>query len=589
VKGPRRHAKAGNLNNALAVTSGDLVAVFDTDHVPVAAFLERTAPWFRDPRLGVVQTPHHMYNADVFQRAFRAGPAVPNEQDLFNHAIQGARDGWGGAFFVGSGAVFRRAAMEEIGGFQLLSITEDIHTSQVLHARGWRSAFVDEDLAAGLSAESFAGYLVQRRRWMLGCLQIFFRDNPLLRRGLPLRHRVGYLASLWYFFFPLARVVFFATPLWYLLFHLHPLFADLPVLLAYLLPHLVLVRLATAVILPGWPRSLWGSVYEAAVAFPLARATLDLVLPSRLGFKVTPKGVRSDRRRFDAASSRLTLAAAVLGALALAKGIAEWRLFGIEAEAYAFNLSWAAANLAAVLAALLVAWERPQRRGDDRLARRLPARVEGEGVAIACETRDVSLLGAGVVLPAGATLPAAFDLVLGGPEGPPLRLAARLAWCEADGAGVRAGVAFAALAPADRRALVRLAFSADGALAGAHEGHSRSGAGLALRLVAGVARAFLPDRPRRRTAPRAAVRRRAALVGPGGAARALVADASAGGLSVWVLGRPPPAGEVVAVLAREGLRHARVVHARRVAGVAWRCGLAWVAAPQAKARAYLAA
>ena len=133
-----------------------------------------------------------------------------------------------------------------MGGFQLLSITEDIHTSQKLHAAGLQLAFVDEDLAVGLSAETLQGYLVQRRRWMLGCLQIFFRDNPLLQRGLPLRHRVGYFASLWYFFFPLARVAFFVTPLWYLLFHLHPLFADLPVLLAYLVPHLALAALAAS-------------------------------------------------------------------------------------------------------------------------------------------------------------------------------------------------------------------------------------------------------------------------------------------------------------------------------------------------------
>src|SRR5512139_422846 len=164
-RGPKRHAKAGNLNAALAVTTGDLVAVFDTDHVPTAAFLERTAPHFRDPRMGIVQTPHHFTNPDVFQRAFGASAAVPNEADLFNHAIQGGRDGWGGAFFVGSGALFRRAAIASVGGFNLLSITEDIHTSQKLHAKGWRSAFVDEDLAAGLSAEDVRSYLVQRRRW----------------------------------------------------------------------------------------------------------------------------------------------------------------------------------------------------------------------------------------------------------------------------------------------------------------------------------------------------------------------------------------------------------------------------------------
>lgn len=109
---------------------------------------------------------------------------------------------------MGSGAVFRRAALESVGGFKLLSITEDIHTSQHVHAAGWRSAFVDEDLAVGLSAENLASYIVQRRRWMLGCLQIFFRDNPLFCRGLSLRQRLGYFASLYHFFYPLPRVIF---------------------------------------------------------------------------------------------------------------------------------------------------------------------------------------------------------------------------------------------------------------------------------------------------------------------------------------------------------------------------------------------
>jgi cellulose synthase (UDP-forming) len=588
LEGPRRHAKAGNLNAALSRTSGELVVVFDTDHVPAAAFLERTVPHFRDGRLGVVQTPHHFYNQDVFQRAFGGRGAVPNEQDLFNHAIQGGRDGWGGAFFVGSGAVFRRAALASVGNFHLLSITEDIHTSQKLHAAGWRSAFVDEDLAAGLSAENLASYLVQRRRWMLGCLQIFFRDNPLLERGLPLRHRVGYFASLWYFFFPLARAVFFGAPLLFLLFHLHPLFADLPVLLGYLVPHLVIAPLAASVILPGWPRLLWGSVHETLVAFPLARATLDLVLPKRLGFKVTPKGLVSGRRRFDLASSRLTLVAAAAALAAIAKGAAEWWLFGIEAPAYAFNIGWAAANVAALLTALLVAWERPQRREDERVARRIAARVEAPGLRVEARTADLSTTGAGLVLPAGAALPAEVELVV--ELDPPVRLAARRVWCERVGGELRAGVAFTP-STAERRALARALFSADGALAGAHLDRARSQVGMALRLLTGIVRAFLPLRPRRRAAPRRRTFRRAILVGPGRRTRAAVVNVSSGGIGLLLAGRGPPAGERLPFLAPDGVRWARVIHARRLLPGLWRAGLSFVAAPIASERpsAYLAA
>ena len=594
LAGPRQHAKAGNLNAALARTSGDLVAVFDTDHVPVASFLERTVPHFGDPRVGLVQTPHHFTNPDVFQRAFGASEAVPNEADLFHHAIQAGRDRWGGAFFVGCSAVFRREALRSVNGFQLLSITEDIHTSQKLHAKGWRSVFVDEDLAAGLSAETLQAYVVQRRRWMLGCLQVFLRDNPLLERGLPLRHRVGYLASLWFFFFPLARVVFFLTPLWYLLFHLHPLFAELPVLLAYLVPHLLLLPLAASALLPGWPRLLWGSVYECAVAFPLARATLDLVLPKRLGFKVTPKGLRSDRRRFDWASSRLTLLATAVALAALAKGAIELAAFGIEVEAYAFNLGWAASNLLAVGAALLVAWERPQRRADERIRRRLAVRIAGAGgardvAAAEAETVDLSTSGACLALAPGTVLPREVLLELGGRE--PLRLRGRVVWHERVGRGERAGVAFEALSAAARRAIVRAAWCDDDAHAGAHAHRARSQLGMAARLLAGLVRAFLPARPRRRIGIRRRALRLLALVGKAGRARALQVDESDGGLGVLVLGRaPPPRGTPVPVLSAAGTLPARVVHVRRVLPGIWRMGLEHLptAVAAAEARVYLA-
>jgi len=585
LRGPKRHAKAGNLNAALAVTTGELVVVFDTDHVPEARFLERTVPHFRDPRMGVVQTPHHFSNPDVFQRAFGGGEAVPNEADLFNHAIQGARDAWGGAFFVGSGAVFRREALRSVGGFQLLSITEDIHTSQKLHARGWRSAFVDEDLAAGLSAEGFRGYLVQRRRWMLGCLQIFFRDNPLLERGLPLRHRLGYLASLWFFFFPLARLAFFVTPLWYLLFHLHPLFADLPVLLAYLVPHLVLAPVAASALVPGWPRLLWGGLHESAVAFPLARATLDLVLPKRLGFGVTPKGITSDRRRFDASASALTLAAAAVAALAIAKGVVELAAFGIEVEAYAFNLFWAGANLVAVLAALLVAWERPQRRADERIRTRVAVRLDGAPA----ETFDLSTSGACVRLASAAPLPSPLEVAFDGPE--PLRLRARLVWRERVGRELRAGLAFEGPDAAVRRVLVRIAFARAGVHEGAHVRRATSQLGMAARLVVGLVRVFLPLQRRRRRSPRRLALARLALVGGAGRAWALRVDACEGGMGLLVLGRPPPPGAALPLVLPERAVWARVAHARRLLPGVWRVGLEYLPAPVSLAEpgVYLAA
>ncbi|MGE0174462.1 MAG: glycosyl hydrolase family 8 [Oligoflexales bacterium] len=394
VKGPKKHAKAGNLNNALAQTDGELVVVFDTDHIPVTSFLRETVPLFFDERMGIVQTPHVFYNEDIFQRTFSCRTRIGNEQDMFNHAIQSGRDTWGGAFFVGSGAVFRRKAMEDVGGFNLLSITEDIHTSQIIHSKGWKSAFVDKNLAVGLSAENLLSYLVQRRRWMLGCLQIFFKDNPMKYKSLPLRHRIGYLASLVYFFYPAARFVFWLTPMYFLLFHWHPLLADIPALFAHLLPFMILRPMMNAALLPGWPRMFWGQIYEAVVAFPLFRAMFDLLLPKRLGFKVTPKGIMSEKRTFDVISTRLTLFAIAVSVIALIKGACEVWFFGIEKEAYFFNMSWAAFNLLFLFATLFIAWERPQRRTLERVRKAVPVRIRtGNDDPIDLITEDLSLGG----------------------------------------------------------------------------------------------------------------------------------------------------------------------------------------------------
>jgi cellulose synthase (UDP-forming) len=81
----------------------------------------------------------------------------------------------------------------------------------------------------------------------------------------------------------------------------------------------------------------------------------DLLLPKRVGFKVTPKGLTSTRRTFDLSSSKGLVFATVLTLVAIIKGLAEFFYFGIEKDAYFFNLSWASLNLLFLLAGLLVA------------------------------------------------------------------------------------------------------------------------------------------------------------------------------------------------------------------------------------------
>ena len=501
IKGPRQHAKAGNLNHALTQTDGELIVVFDTDHIPVTTFLAETVPFFVDPKMGFVQTPHHFYNQDIFQRALRVGPRIPNEQDLFNHGIQGGRQGWQGAFFVGSGAVFRRSAIAELNGFNLMSITEDIHTSQHLHARGWKSVFVDKNLTAGLTAENLASYIVQRRRWMLGCLQIFFKDNPLLCRGLSFRHRLGYFASLYYFFFPIARVVFWITPLYFLMFHLHPIFADVSILVAYLLPFIIVLPMISAALLPGWPRLLWSSLYEVSVSFPLFRSMFDLLLPKNLGFKVTPKGLLSEQRSFDWRSSASLAIATVITLAAIAKGLWEFWYFGIEKDAYFFNLSWASFNLLTLLVGLLMAWEKPQQRTEERILKSIPFELQADNLCIEGTTHDVSLTGVSWYGAPPDRLPATMEIRL--LDKIPFTCPARVVYHDRlSGHGTRCGLAFLNLSEENRRLLLLNLYTDPATWRDAHANRLRSSLLMAGHLLVGLLKHFTPRRLRRRQTPR---------------------------------------------------------------------------------------
>jgi cellulose synthase (UDP-forming) len=103
-----RHAKAGNLNNALFATDGEFLLILDADQVPDPAILDRTLGYFRDEKLALVQTPQWFHNVP------EADP-LGSQAPLFYGPIQQGKDGWNAAFFCGSNAVLRREALMRLG------------------------------------------------------------------------------------------------------------------------------------------------------------------------------------------------------------------------------------------------------------------------------------------------------------------------------------------------------------------------------------------------------------------------------------------------------------------------------------------
>jgi cellulose synthase (UDP-forming) len=215
------HAKAGNLNNGLEHSTSDLVAVFDADHAPARNFLTETVGYFTaDKNLFLVQTPHFFINPDPLERNLGTFQTMPSENEMFYGVIQRGLDKWDASFFCGSAAVLRREALQETNGFSGVSITEDCETALELHSRGWKSAYVDKPLIAGLQPDSFASFIGQRSRWAQGMMQILRYKFPPFKRGLRLSQRLCYMSSSMFWLFPFSRFCFLVSPLCYLFFSL---------------------------------------------------------------------------------------------------------------------------------------------------------------------------------------------------------------------------------------------------------------------------------------------------------------------------------------------------------------------------------
>ena len=295
------HAKAGNLNNAMAQTEGEFICIFDSDHVPTRAFLQMTMGWMiAEPRNALVQTPHHFYSPDPFQRNLAAGTRVPAEGNMFYGLVQDANDYWNSAFFCGSCAVLRRVALEEIGGFAVETVTEDAHTMLKMHRRGWDSCYLRLPLAAGLATERLILHIGQRVRWARGMIQIFRLDNPMFGPGLTIGQRICYLQAMGHFFFALPRIVFLTAPLAFLLFGLNIIAASPLAIVSYALPHIFHSVATNSRLQRNNRHSFWSEIYETVLALFLVRVTIvTLFAPRRGKFNVTNKGGLLENGYFD--------------------------------------------------------------------------------------------------------------------------------------------------------------------------------------------------------------------------------------------------------------------------------------------------
>jgi cellulose synthase (UDP-forming) len=397
-----KHAKAGNINRALKNLYAPYVAIFDCDHVPTRSFLQMTIGWFlRDKNLAMLQTPHHFYSPDPFERNLAQFRVIPNEGELFYGIVQDGNDFWNATFFCGSCAVLRRTALDEIGGIAVETVTEDAHTSLRMQMNGWNTAYIGIPQAAGLATERLSAHVVQRVRWARGMIQILRVDNPLFAKGLSLSQRLCYFNAMTHFLYALPRLIFLTSPLIYLLLSHSNVPGYWAAILAYALPHLTLSNITNSRIQGQHRHSFWNEIYETVLSPYILLPTLFALINPKFGkFNVTAKGGIVAKSFFDVRIATPYLWLLVFNMLGLLMAIPRYFWWDkAHPGTVIMNAMWVVFNIIMLGVTVAVARESQQRRTNVRVTMRIPVTVLlPNGSSLVGETVDMSSSGVALQL-----------------------------------------------------------------------------------------------------------------------------------------------------------------------------------------------
>ena len=277
-------AKAGNINHALEMTSSPFVAILDCDHVPKKNFLKAMAGYFLDKDVAFVQSPQYYRN----HTSNFVANAAWQQQTLFFGPICRGKARTNSLFMCGTNMLIRREALDDVGGMSQNSITEDLLTSLLMHAKGWKSIYVPLILAEGLAPEDLGSYWKQQFRWSRGSLEVLFKYNPMFLPGLSWQQRVQYLASVTYYLSGLVILVDAILPLFYFYTGLIPITATTMAIAMIFVPY-IFITLYTLQYVSSYAFSF------RAIAFSIASwpiyliALLYTILRIDTGFKITAK------------------------------------------------------------------------------------------------------------------------------------------------------------------------------------------------------------------------------------------------------------------------------------------------------------
>jgi len=169
VRRPERKGyKAGALAYGLSQAEGDFIAIFDADFVPQPEFLKDVIPHFADPQIAMVQTRWGHLNAET--GPFTRAQAIALDGHFAIEQTARSRSGLL-LNFNGSAGIWRRAAIDDAGGWQTDTIAEDLDLSYRAQLRGWKLHYLPHVIAPAEVPPTLTAFKRQQFRWAKGAIQ----------------------------------------------------------------------------------------------------------------------------------------------------------------------------------------------------------------------------------------------------------------------------------------------------------------------------------------------------------------------------------------------------------------------------------
>lgn len=402
-----KHAKSGNLNNALSKTNSPLIATFDADMIPRRSFLMKTVPYFFLPafikdndvwrkrteeeldenyKIGLIQTPQSFYNPDLFQFNLYAENTVPNEQDFFSREVNVMRNSSNAIAYTGSNTVISRQAMEDIGGFPTKTITEDFEVSIRIQKEKYITYATSEVQAAGLTTTDFKSMIKQRKRWARGIIQSLYNTKAVISPKLTMAARLTYLTSYLYWWSFFNRIIFILAPIMFALFDFRVVDCTFKELMIFWLPSYVFYSTSFRFLSSNIRTTRWSQTIDTIFSpYLIWCVILETFGIRERKFKITSKE-KTDRSDLIYATPHIILI--ILSVLALIKftyGKYGWAL--IYSSIIIF---WLGYNLVSLIYAVFFMAGRKAYRKSERIKAKEKVTVFQDDITHTAETVDLS-------------------------------------------------------------------------------------------------------------------------------------------------------------------------------------------------------